>query len=296
MNKHAYLIIAHGNWNVLKILISLLDDERNDIYLHIDLKSKEFPFDEIKVNKSKLYFLPSQKIFWADYSMIECEMRLFETAYKKYRYSYFHLLSGVDLPIKPIEEVYNFFENSGKNFIGIVPKEVYYSVRRVKYYHPLLSNKYYRGSKVLKGIDRILEYCQKAIGVNRLRNKKISIIDGWQWLSITNSFCEYALSKREEIRSVFQNTISCDELVFQTLIYNSPFYKTLYDKNDLKNGSMRYIDWNRGKPYTWGTQDFEELINSPYMFARKFDENVDMQIVKMIYDKITLRKNNENDK
>jgi len=43
MNKHAYLIIAHGNWVILEKLLNLLDDEKNDIYLHIDAKVTDFP-------------------------------------------------------------------------------------------------------------------------------------------------------------------------------------------------------------------------------------------------------------
>lgn len=34
--KHAFLIIAHNEYPVLEVLLSMLDDERNDIYLHID--------------------------------------------------------------------------------------------------------------------------------------------------------------------------------------------------------------------------------------------------------------------
>lgn len=41
MKKHAYLIIAHNNWEQLKKLILLLDDCRNDIFLHIDKKCGE---------------------------------------------------------------------------------------------------------------------------------------------------------------------------------------------------------------------------------------------------------------
>ena len=36
--KHAYLIIAHNEYPVLETLVSMIDDERNDIYLHIDLR------------------------------------------------------------------------------------------------------------------------------------------------------------------------------------------------------------------------------------------------------------------
>lgn len=40
MDKHAYCIMAHHNWNQLQLLVDLIDDERNDIFLHIDKKSK----------------------------------------------------------------------------------------------------------------------------------------------------------------------------------------------------------------------------------------------------------------
>ena len=41
MKKHAYLIMAHNNPYILKKLLNLIDDKRNDIYLHID-KSQNY--------------------------------------------------------------------------------------------------------------------------------------------------------------------------------------------------------------------------------------------------------------
>ena len=38
--RHAFLILAHNEFQILKILLSMLDDGRNDIYLHIDKKGK----------------------------------------------------------------------------------------------------------------------------------------------------------------------------------------------------------------------------------------------------------------
>ena len=40
--KHAYLIIAHNEFEIQKRLIQALDDERNDIYIHFD--TRKFPF------------------------------------------------------------------------------------------------------------------------------------------------------------------------------------------------------------------------------------------------------------
>ena len=38
-NRHAYLIMAHNQWELLAQLLATLDDERNDIYLHVDKKA-----------------------------------------------------------------------------------------------------------------------------------------------------------------------------------------------------------------------------------------------------------------
>lgn len=38
-NRHAYLIMAHNQWELLLELLKALDDSRNDIYLHIDRKA-----------------------------------------------------------------------------------------------------------------------------------------------------------------------------------------------------------------------------------------------------------------
>jgi len=77
----------------------------------------------------------------------------------------------------------------------------------------------------------------------------------------------------------------------QTYIKNNQFFDHLYIPK-LDNGFqsiMRNIDWNRGMPYTWREEDFEELINSNYLFARKFDETVDSTIIELISDYILKR-------
>jgi hypothetical protein len=293
MNKHAYLIMAHGNWKILQKLLFLLDDIRNDIYLHIDAKTAIPEEYQCMLKYSKLITIEAISVYWADFSQVEVTLRLLAAA-KREKYSYYHLISGVDLPIKSNKEIYEFFEKSGREFIGIVPKQVYYSVRRVKYYHPFVRNQRYRISKILKGLDRLLEYGQRLIGINRLKGCKLKIIDGWQWFSITHSFCCYILENENRIRTMFSNTIASDELFMQTLAYNSEFYHTLYDTTDLKNGSMRFIDWKRGKPYIWGQEqgDFEILMSSPYMFARKFDEQY-FEIVERICNELDGRNQNE---
>ena len=41
--KHAYLIIAHHEFDILNKLIQAIDDERNDIFIHFDKKVRNCP-------------------------------------------------------------------------------------------------------------------------------------------------------------------------------------------------------------------------------------------------------------
>ena len=64
--RHAFLVIAHNNWWQLKKLIQQLDDESNDIYVHIDKKSKDFHIDDFIgiTTYSGLFFNQEYEVFW----------------------------------------------------------------------------------------------------------------------------------------------------------------------------------------------------------------------------------------
>ena len=55
--------------------------------------------------------------------------------------------------------------------------------------------------------------------------------------------------------------------------------------NDYK-ACLREIDFKRGNPYIFLSEDYEELMNNKAFFARKFDFNKDKNIIDKIYQKI----------
>ncbi len=289
MDKHAYLIMAFNNFYILEKQLMMLDDERNDLYLHIDAKTENFDFEHFKniPKKSKLYFADRKKMFWADYSQVDITLDLLDMASKNHKYKYYHMFSGVDLPIKTQDEIHSFFDSKDCEFLGIVPKVQSYSINRVKYYYNFTNNVHYKNCKPLKALDRLLAYAQRLIFINRLRGSDLKIIDGWDWCSITDDFARYLLKNRELIEKTFRKALCPIELYHHTMAYNSEFFDKIYCKNDLKKGTMRFIDWGRGKPYVFTSNDFDELVESEYMFARKFDEKVDVKIVDMLYEKLS---------
>lgn len=69
MKNHAYLIMAHTQFQQVIKLIKLIDDEENDIYLHIDKKVKDAHkiFSSTiapVVNKSNIYFISKNYVQW----------------------------------------------------------------------------------------------------------------------------------------------------------------------------------------------------------------------------------------
>ena len=95
MSKHAYLILAHNNFYILEKLIKLLDDERNDIFIHVDKKINNFdePHFQKMVTKSSLVFVnPRIDVKWGHINFVKAEFLLFLKAYEYGLYSYFHLI------------------------------------------------------------------------------------------------------------------------------------------------------------------------------------------------------------
>jgi hypothetical protein len=288
-SKHAYLIIAHKNATQINRLLSLIDDERNDIYLHIN-KNVKLDISEIKpLKKSKLYIYKKNKIVWGSDSIMKTEFFLFEKAKEHDKYRYYHLLSGQDLPLKSQDEIHYFFKkNDGKEFVKFDGLDFHFE-ERIKYYYPITS---FLGKpttflkKVLYAVEKVFIIFQKIFGINRIKKfQSISFQKGSTWFSITDSLVEYILSNKQLIEKMYKQTFIPDEIYLQTLVFNSKFKKNVYDqKFDNKNEAIsRYIDWNRGKPYTFKEEDFSTLIESNCMFARKFDVDIDEKIVEKIW-------------
>lgn len=277
MNKHAFLIIAHDKYEQLAILLQLLDDYRNDIYIHIDKKSPHLDDSYIKNNKSSIYVIPDEQridVRWGDVSMVQCELLLYYTAYKQKEYKYYHLISGHCLPIKSNDFIHDFCENhSGINFIGIGQYNKDTFINRVAKKHYL--TKYYKiQNDCLRFGVSICRHTME-IAFNILSKKyqsKIEYKKGCQWCSLTSGFVEYMLGYTNDLLQHYKRAYCPDEIYKQTLIYNSPYRDSIYNIDDEFKSCLRLIDWERGFPYVWKTDEDINIINSsPCFFARKFD-------------------------
>ncbi len=281
--KHAYLIMVHKNTYVLDKMLELIDDVRNDIYIHIDKKSKDFDKENILniVKKSNVYFIESEYVNWAAYSMVNAEIRLMEQANKNQEYVYYHLLSGNDMPLVSQDVIHSQMDkDSCIEYVSIGGDTDKWN----KYYYFFTETPLYRTSKVLKGISRILFILpQKLFKVDRWKNTKYVPKWSYQWFTLTNKCVEYILKNEDFIIKHFKDTHSPDETFLATMLYNSDEFKKKV------RPSKRNIKFKDGKPTVLELKDFDRLIESSDFFARKFDENIDREVIDKIYNYVRER-------
>ena len=287
MKKHAYLIIAHNEPWILQTLVCLVDDVRNDIFIAIDSHSEISSFKDVKTNKSRLTFIKQCDNRWGSIKQVETEYFLFESAYNSGCYSYYHLLSGQDLPIKTQDYIHKVCDSlQGKEFVGFAKDSsaTRHDIERKTKYYYILQNHFKCTNIVEKIICRCIQditiLLHKMGGVKRKYPMKLK--KGCNWVSITDSFCRYLLSQKDEVLRIFNHTFCPDEIFLQTVLYNSPFRDNIYDINDEFHSCRRMIDWMRGKPYVWQMEDYNKLMeDGDCFFARKFS-SADKEIIEAI--------------
>ena len=287
--KHAYLVIAHNQFALLKELVILLADwPDNDVFIHIDKKaSKEVFINLIDLYKfHNIYVIQKHSVTWGGHSQIECELTLLETALSSNtEYDYLHIISGVDLPVKSMELINDFFEhNKGKEFLYFdVIQDKKNILSRCKEYHFFQEKLGRKNEGFLYNLERYFIHLQKKLHVNRVRNIEQYLGKGANWVTITSEFAKYVLRNKKLIKKYFWHTRCADEVFMHTLFNMSPYKNNLYipqENEEVKYTNMVYTDWKRGNPYILQDEDIDELIQSPYLFARKFDNNISIERLK----------------
>ena len=287
--RHAYLIAAHEKPAQLKTLLGLLNDEDNDIYLHIDRKAKGFVEEELRVAapNSRVFFVLGLDARWGDEVFIDVILSLLRLAVEE-GHVYYHLLSGADLPLVSQREIHAFFAaHAGQEFVDFDCEAVDQTMLRQRIgrwhlrqpMHPL-ARKLYRVAEPL-WLD-----LQKLFRVDRLKNSDTVFQKGAVWFSVSHACAVFACAEANKYRANYQKSVCADELWLQTVLVNTPFMqkRAFSGFGDECAATMRYVDWSEGgrSPRVLRLADYDALKNSGMLFARKFDEAVDAAVIRRI--------------
>jgi len=294
--RHAYLITAHNKKAQLINLLHLLDDPENDLYIHIDKKAKGFMQEELAAAapRCRVLFVPRLDARWGSEVFIDAILSLIRLASEE-EHAFYHLLSGVDLPLKPQWEIREYFNaHTGEEFVSFERETAKPQVIEGRIAHFVWQRPVH---PFLKKLDRRLSPAfvrmQKLLGVNRIKHAPVVFQKGGVWFSITHALARYAVEEMPRYRAYYRHSSCADEIWLQTLVANSPFMgkRAFMGWDDEMAATMRYVDWTGGgaSPRTLTSADYETLMQSGMLFARKFDETVDADVIRKISESVSER-------
>ncbi|WP_138500207.1 beta-1,6-N-acetylglucosaminyltransferase [Nostoc sp. PA-18-2419] len=265
------------------------------IVCHHDFSKCDLPVNAL--SKNVLLVRPHVQTEWGGFTLIEATIQSLQLMYEAANApDWFVLLSGADYPIKTARQI---LEDLASN-----PYDAYIQYEQITYETYKLDLK----PNMLWLKNSYQRYCTKSFSFNYLKkyfaqlnieirlehplltkaflpfSNKLACFSGSQWFCANRKAAEYIIdfhSQKNAVTLYYQKLKYTDESYFQTILANAPHLK-------LKNDRRRYIDWSTGGPHPkiLLMEDLPNLVASSAHFARKFDINIDSNILNEL-DRIT---------
>lgn len=281
MKEVAILIMAHKNQAQLELLIeNLLNNFA--LYIHIDTKST-IDISQLKSMYPTVNFYSEYNINWSGFNQIQCPLYLFRKAHQQ-KHRYYILISAQDLPIVSNEKIIESLSNGECSYVVSdklpLPQWKFNGgFDRVQLYweSDITGNSLYANLR-----RRIIGHIRKRQRMYNWRRPLYSNMEyygGSNWVILKADAMSYLINfidKHPRYIKSFRYSYCADELWVQTILATS-------DCN-IKNEHFTYLNWQKGPEYprTLRSDDYIDIISSPCLFARKFDIEVDSEIIRKI--------------
>ena len=268
----AHLIMAHRNPSQLLRLIKKLEHPDADFYIHIDKKVDITIFKEL-VNVT--FITNRTSINWGGYSTTLAILTgVKEIVDLGKNYDYINLLSGQDYPLRSTQHLHEYLaKNSGKNFISYDEGDIWWSGAKKRYRKYHFTDYNFKGKHV---IEKIVNWLTPS-RTFPIRQKLYGGAKG-TWWTITSECASYVcetVNNDKKLMGFLKFCWGSDEFLISTLIMNSAY------KSSTINNNLRYIFFpqHEARPKNLMSADFNTLISSEMLFARKFDTTIDSVIL-----------------
>ncbi|RZL62014.1 MAG: hypothetical protein EOO93_10895 [Pedobacter sp.] len=294
--KKAYIIMAHKYPTHLHRLVDRLNDGFSHFFIHIDSKSDMSQFDSLKEYGARLLFIDRFDARWGKYGItLPLLEGLRQIKSCSETFDRIVVLSGQDYPIKSNKAIDDFYRDSPHsifiNFLQIPNLEKWPGKDRGGLYR---FDKYYFGdrwyeilcSRTINFLSSYLKFLKR-----RIPNQMAPYV-GSAWITLDMYALDYILKFNEkypEYLRFHRNTFVADEAFIPMLIGNSKDEELL---SRIENREKHFILWENDQsphPKTLLKSHFGIITRSVDLFARKFDQNVDAEILDIIDEQILLK-------
>ncbi len=268
----AYLILVHRFPEQFKRLFRAVYHPNNHYLISVDEKSGSEFLSEISTflcNFPNAHVISSGKVTWGGYSMVQAELDgLNYLLNLDANWDFFINLSGQDFPLKTQTHIHHFLtKHKDSNFIKIANQAKFRpdTMNRIEHYF----------EETATGLSTITR--------TRLFLEGATSYIGGQWMILTRDCCEFICysSEVKKFEDFYRHTLIPDESFFQTVIMNTSFNGRII--NDDKRAIIWIPDGTiKLRPKTFTKADLGFLRSGNNLFARKFDDAIDGDILHLL--------------
>jgi hypothetical protein len=269
VTRIAYIVSAYKLPAQLERMLRRLQAPGVTFAVHIDSKTRRPVWDEMVSRCSDLdvAWLPRHRSQWGGFGHVRATLKGIDNIVGNgVTFDYAVLLTGQDYPLRPPAEIARVLgESGGRSFMRHIelpwaPWGPRGGLDRVEDWHVIT----YRRLHVALPLRRKLPGGLRAYGGSAywcLERTLVHFVHGF-------------LRDNPDYVRFFEHVFVPDELFFQTIIMNSQLRDTV------ENDDLRYLDWSREPaPAVFTAADLPALLGSGQLFARKFDETVDSDVL-----------------
>lgn len=289
-----YVLQAHAKPRQLRRQVEALWHVDDEFLVHIDLKVDERPFRrELSglVARGNVHFqCKRHRCIWGGFGIVASTIDAMQSAAHDGAYSHLITLTGQDYPIKPLHVIRNtLLSNQRTTFMSFADAT-----------KPQSCNENSSGDGSwdwdgnLERIDRryfMIPAPFTKVSARKwitLPNRKIpfpplrklpqgiSPYQGLAYFCMSSEAVAWVLrvfDERPDIPRFFRRCLVPDEYIFQTVLKSTGY------PGRLCNDDLRFIRWSGWHPRVLVLSDLPSLEGSRKLFGRKFDEDVDSDIL-----------------
>jgi hypothetical protein len=276
----AHVIFAYKDPAQIERLIKTLSHPEFDFYIHLDKKIKKKPFEYLSKMERVRFIKKTITCNWGGFSLVKAMLQsIDEIQATGIQYDFVNLLSGQDYPIEPVNKIYDFFNNNlGYSFLKYEAsrQSEWWKKAEIRYKRYHFTDFTFFGRYQIQKLTNWLLPERKFPGKLTLYGSQVAT---WSTLSFESAiYLSDYIKNHPKLARFLGYTWGCDEFTFVTILMNSKF------KDKVVNGNYRYITFPEGEsqPKIFTVDDYDEITQSKMLFARKFDINVDTQILDRI--------------
>ncbi|HVW74345.1 MAG TPA: beta-1,6-N-acetylglucosaminyltransferase [Rhizomicrobium sp.] len=262
-----YIILAHHKPRQLGRLVRALRAESGGpIFIHVDRRAPEMLAQTVDMLRgvADVTVRSHHKVTWGGFGIVAAALEGLSHLLADTSVGHIQHLSGQDYPIKPVgafEAMAQASPDTSFMECQALPRSDWPpdgGMYRIRHWY------------LKTGVRPI------RLPVKRALPPGITFYGGSAFWCLARAHAQFALTSG--LRDFFRHAFVSDELFFQTVLMNSPWRDAIADR------PMCYTSWsgNARSPKTLGRQDLEALAQAPHYFARKFDADIDSQVLDQL--------------